>query len=68
MTDKIKIVNAVVQREKQADITKIMGLLKQTASSIMNNKGIAGKQVLEEINPNASGSVKQHTQMLSLHF
>lgn len=51
LNDKLKIVNAVARGEKQADITKTMGLSKQTVSSIVNNKSIAGKQVLGEINP-----------------
>ncbi|KAH7951741.1 hypothetical protein HPB52_012172 [Rhipicephalus sanguineus] len=51
MSDKLKIVNAVVHGEKQADIAKAMGLSKQTVSSIVNNKSITGKQVAGEINP-----------------
>lgn len=51
LSDKMKIVNAVARGEKQADIAKTMGLSKQTVSSIVNNKGIASKQVSGEINP-----------------
>lgn len=51
LSDKIKILNAVVLGEKQADIAKMMRLSKQIVSSFVNNKGIAGKQVSEEINP-----------------
>uniref|UniRef100_A0A147BDF0 Putative tick transposon n=1 Tax=Ixodes ricinus TaxID=34613 RepID=A0A147BDF0_IXORI len=44
LSDKLSIINAVDNGEKQADIARRMGLSKQTVNSIVKNKDVAEKR------------------------
>lgn len=49
LSDKLSIINAVDNGEKQADIARRMGLSKQTVNSILKNKDVAEKRDSGEI-------------------